>query len=128
MKVKGWAMSIQTYQKASLQGENPRSTEYRLLGQVTKALMDVADAGPVDIARKVEALDWNRRVWSTFATDCSSNDNQLPDQLRAAFISLSIWVSKHSSAVMREGADIQDLIDINTTIMQGLAAGESQAA
>jgi len=63
------------FQKASLQGENPRSTEYRLLGQVTKALMDSADAGSADLRRKAEALDWNRRVWSAFATDCASSEN-----------------------------------------------------
>ncbi len=120
-------MSIQTYQKASLQGENPRSTEYRLLGQVTKALMDSADAGSADLRRKAEALDWNRRLWSAFATDCASSENRLPDTLRAAFISLSIWVSKHTSAVMRDGADIQDLIDVNRTIMQGLGGGDAQA-
>ena len=41
--------------------------------------------------------------------------------LRANIISLSIFVSKHTSAIMRENEDIQDLIDINRLIMQGLS-------
>ena len=67
-----------------------------------------------------ETLDWNRRIWSAMALDCSDRENKLPEALRAGIISLSLFVSKHSSAVMRGTADIETLVDINRTIMQGL--------
>lgn len=113
-------MALSAYQNAATRVEDPRSTEYRLFAQVTRALIKAAEADLLDMKTRSEALDWNRRVWSAFAIDCAEPDNKLPEGLRAAIISLSIFVSKHSSAVMREGADIDILIEINKTIMQGL--------
>ena len=94
-------MSLQAYQRAAQQAESPRDTEYRLFGQVTRALMTAAEADVNDIKTRIEALDWNRRVWSALAADCSTPENTLPVQVRAQIISLSIWVSRHTSAVMR---------------------------
>ena len=37
-------MSLQAYQKAAQRAENPREAEYRLFGQVTRALMEAAQA------------------------------------------------------------------------------------
>lgn len=120
-------MALSAYQNASTRAEDPRSTEYRLFAQVTRALITASEADLMDMKTRSEALDWNRRVWSAFAIDCAEPDNKLPEGLRAAIISLSIFVSKHSSAVMREGADIDILIEINKTIMQGLQP-QSRAA
>ena len=76
----------------------------------------------------MDALDWNRRLWSALASDCSDPSNAMPMAARAQIISLSIWVSKHTSAVMRKEEDIQDLIDINRLIMQRLSGGAPQEA
>jgi flagellar protein FlaF len=121
-------MSYQAYQTASARSEDPRSTEYRLLGQVTRALMEASESKSWELRRRADALDWNRRIWSTFAADCASQGNQLPDQLKAGIISLSIFVSKETSAVMRGDSDFQALIDINRTVMQGLAPAVSAQA
>ncbi|MGJ3230577.1 MAG: flagellar biosynthesis regulator FlaF [Oceanicaulis sp.] len=121
-------MSYKAYQTASARTEDPRSTEYRLMGQVTRALMEAKDAPSTEIRRRASALDWNRRVWTAFAADCASPDNRLPDSLRASIISLSIFISKETSAAMRGGGDIDTLIDINRTIMQGLAPQAAAAA
>jgi flagellar protein FlaF len=121
-------MSLQAYQQASARAEDGKSAEYRLFGQVTRALME-ADKAPVeDIRTRIDALDWNRRLWSTLASDCSNPDNLLGGPMRAQIISLSIWVSKHSSAVMRQEEEIGPLVDINRIIMQGLAGGPATAA
>jgi flagellar protein FlaF len=121
-------MSYQAYQRTSARSEDPRSTEYRLLGQVTRALMEAQDADAREIRKRAEALDWNRRVWSAFAADCANPSNGLPESLRASIISLSIFISKETSAAMRGGGDIETLIDLNRTIMQGLEPGAQQAA
>jgi flagellar biosynthesis activator protein FlaF len=49
-------------------------------------------------------------------------ENQLPLALRGQIISLAMWVARYSSEVLRDGADIDPLIDINRTMMEGLAA------
>jgi flagellar protein FlaF len=114
-------MSLQAYQRTQKTTENPRDTEYRLFGQVTRALIDARDASRQD-KRLIDALDWNRRMWSSFATACTTDDNSLPESLRAQIISLSIWVTRYSGSVMRDGASLEPLIDINRTIMEGLSA------
>ena len=122
-------MSLQAYQQAATRAESPRDMEYRLFAQVTKALMDAAALDRSEVGKRADALDWNRRLWSTLGADCSDPDNQLPAPLRASFISLSIWVSKHTSAVIRRQEDIEALIDVNKMIMQGLASqGDAAAA
>lgn len=118
-------MSLQAYQSAAQRAENPRQLEYRLFGQVTRALIEAAAVPVEDMATRIDALDWNRRLWNALASDCAAETNQLPDQLRASIISLSLWVNRHSSAIMRREEEFQDLIDVNRMIMQGL---ETQAA
>ncbi|MGL1311230.1 flagellar biosynthesis regulator FlaF, partial [Vibrio parahaemolyticus] len=79
-----------------------------------------SDADPTDFSTRIRALDWNRRVWAALANDCMNDNNGLPEAVRASIISLSIWVSKHASAVMRREEGFQPLIDVNRIIMQGL--------
>lgn len=119
---------LQAYKQAATRTETPREMEYRLFGQVTRALMHAATVEPTETAVRIDALDWNRRLWSTLATDCSDPGNAMAMPLRAQIISISIFVSKHSSAVMRGDEDFQTLIDINRSIMQGLAPDTAQAA
>lgn len=113
-------MSLQAYERAQNTTQSPKQVEYRLFGQVTGALIDASASGERDKAF-FEAIDWNRRLWSTLSTDCGAKGNKLPDQLRAQVVSLAIWVGKYSSKVALGKADIQDLIDVNKTIMEGLA-------
>jgi len=114
-------MSYQAYQKAQQSSETPSQIEYRLFVQVTNALIAAQDQN-LKGAELVSVLDWNRRMWSTLSSDCGTEGNSLPSSLRAGIISLSIWVSKHSSSIVRGEESIKDLIDINRTIMEGLAA------
>ena len=114
-------MSLNAYKAAATRAENPRELEYRLFGEVTRALMHAATVDASDITTRINALDWNRRLWSTLATDCSDPDNALGMSLRAQIISISLFVSKHSSAIMRGEDDFEALIDINRSVMQGLA-------
>jgi flagellar protein FlaF len=120
-------MSLQAYQKAAEQAENPKQAEYRLFGLVTRALMQAAAADDKDVRTRIKALHWNRRLWSALANDCACDGNALPMEARAQIISLSIWVSRHTSAVMQRQEQIQPLIEINRIIMQGLS-GQTQAA
>lgn len=114
-------MSLQAYKTASTRAETPREMEYRLFGQVTRALIAASQVDKSDIATRIDALDWNRRLWSTLATDCSDSNNAMAAPLRAQFISLSLFVGRHSSAIMRGEEDFEPLIEINKMIMQGLA-------
>ena len=102
--------------------------EYRLFGQVTRALIEASKTDPNDLSTRMDALDWNRRVWSTLAAECGRPENALPKPLRASIISLGIWVGKHTSLVIRGEDDFEALIEVNRMIMQGLAGGQQAAA
>lgn len=125
-------MSLHAYQQAATRAESPREMEYRLFTQVTRALAEAALLPPENIAGRMDALDWNRRIWTTLGADCSLPNNTLPGALRASIISLSLWVSRHTSQVMRREEEIEPLIEVNRMVMQGLSgrleAPNAQAA
>jgi len=112
-------MTLKAYQSTQRATEDPRATEYRLFGQVTGALIDAQKRG-VAGGPLAEALDWNRALWRTLAADCMDDRNLLTEDVRAKIVSLSLWITKYSKQVTREGASLDPLIEINRTIMQGL--------
>lgn len=121
-------MSIQAYQNAARKTESPRQTEFRAFAQATRGLIDAASLPTNEVGRRAEALAINRRLWSLLASDCAAEGNSLPQGLRAQIISLSLFVDRHSSAVMRQDASFDVLIEINRTIMQGLSPAQPAMA
>ena len=121
-------MSIRAYQTTAQKTEGPRQTEYRAFALATRGLIDAAALPAAEIGRRAEALAKNRELWSLLAADCAADGNQLPQTLRAQIVSLAMFVDRHSSAVMREGASFDVLIEINRTIMQGLSPVATPAA
>jgi flagellar protein FlaF len=112
-------MTLQAYQNTQRITEDSRSTEYRLFGQVTGALIDAQKPG-TDAVPLVEAIDWNKKLWRTLAADCMDDRNQLPQDVRAKIVSLSLWIAKYSRQVTRNGAPLDPLIEVNRNMMQGL--------
>jgi len=113
-------MSLQAYRQAAERAEHPRDSEFRLFGEVTRALMDAAESPAEAFVERIKALDWNRRLWMTLAADCARPGNTLPPELRAQIISLSMWVGRHTNAVVRQEEPVGPLIEINRIMMQGL--------
>lgn len=110
----------QAYGRVQNVTENPRAVEYRLLGQVTAALTRARD-GQRGTAEFVDALLWNKKVWDAFIVDLSSEGNRLPNQLRAQIIGIGLWVGRETIQVLDGPGDIDSLINVNKTIMEGLA-------
>ena len=116
------------YQNTATQTESQRDKEYRLLGQVTAALIDceplfeTAASDPVKMAKVVDAVTWNKKVWDLFIHDSGLASNPLPKDLRSDIVSLGIWVNKETGAILDdEGGDINALIAVNRAILRGLA-------
>jgi flagellar biosynthesis activator protein FlaF len=114
-------MSLTAYQQASARVEDPKEVEYRLFGMVIHALMDVEAMDRCNLGALASVLDWNKRIWVALAEDCANEGNGHNEALRAGIISLAMFVEKYSVQVIRDGADVGALIDINRTVMQGLA-------
>ena len=115
MSYNGYAV----YKTVQNKTDDPRDVEYRLLAQVTASLMRARD-NPKEIHDKVKAILWNRDVWSALRVDLSDENNQLPKQLRASLISVSLWIEKETQALLNGNGDMDAVIDINRNIMAGL--------
>lgn len=107
------------YKRVQNTVDSPRSIEYRLLGQVTAALLD-AQNHPKDAPKRVDAVLWNKSIWSAFRVDLVGADNKLPKDLKARLISLSIWVDRETFDILDNKSDLQAIIDVNKLIMEGL--------
>ncbi len=127
---------IDAYKKTITQTATSRDTEYRLLAQVTSELIKAVENkkgamnDPTKMAQVASALNWNKQVWDIFVEDCGTAGNQLPRDLRAAIVSLGIWVTKETAIALEGEGDIDSLIAVNRDIMKGLKpsqAGDSQA-
>ena len=112
-------MSIQAYQRTVTQAESPRELEYRAFGKATAGLVRCRDEA-LGKAAIFEACEFNRKLWAVMSADCALPENGLPAPLRASIVSLAIWVAKYTREVMRDGASVDPLIDVNTSIMEGL--------
>ena len=117
---------IDAYKKALNKTASSRNAEYRLLAQVTAALIEAKEADgdmrkdPTKMKMLAHALNWNNEVWSTFMDDCRSEDNKLPEKLRGGILSLGIWVNKETQAALNGDVGLDALISVNRDIMKGL--------
>lgn len=122
---------IDAYKKTITQTATSRDTEYRLLAQVTSELIKAIDNkegasnDPTKMAQVASALNWNKQVWDVFVEDCGTAGNQLPRDLRAAIVSLGIWVTKETAIALEGEGDIDSLIAVNRDIMKGLKPSQS---
>lgn len=120
-------MSLAAYNSVRSLSEAPRETEHRLMGQITGEMIAARDAGLAG-APLASTLYRNRQMWSLFSADCAARGNGLPEQLRASIISLALWVDRHSSEVVAGREAIDDLIEVNRSVMEGLVSANRMAA
>ena len=118
-------MSVDQYAKVQKTTMSARDAEYTAFARSTRALMDASE-NKDDFKQLANAIHINRSLWETLAHDCASDKNALPENTRAAIISLARWVSSESRNIIRKKADIGSLIDVNRIIMDGLAGRASQ--
>ena len=116
-------MSLTSYQTTQNATEHPRQVEYRLFAQITRGLLTADQLeGPGRPSAIAEAVFRNRSLWMALEADCIGAQNALPVPLRAAIISLSLWVNRHSSTVLKGKGSLDALIDINRNVMEGLSS------
>ena len=115
----------QTAYAATAPVRTSRDTEYAAFQKVTAQMLRVFRAGG-PMADRAAALHRNRQLWTTLATDLASDDNDLPEALRAQLLSLADFSILNGRAALSDPEAMRPLIDINTAVMRGLS-GESGA-
>lgn len=118
-------MSVAAYRQSVRDTLSPREVELKVFQQVTADLE--ACRGPITMDA-VRAVGRNRQLWHVLLSDLSQPDNVLPDSLKAGLISLGLWVDRYSGQVLNEDRPLAPLIDVNRTVMQGLARRDAAVA
>ena len=107
------------YAPATAPLRTPKSLEYNAIARVTHKLKQGQDRMGQDFPSLVRALEQNRKLWQIFATEVASDQNGLPQALRAQIFSLAEFTFAHTRQVLNRKTDASDLIEINTAIMRG---------
>jgi flagellar protein FlaF len=115
------------YGKVMRETESPREIEYRVFEQITAALED-AEHPDAHFTTRIAAMHRNRELWLTLTCDLANENNELPNSLRASLISLGLWVVRETQRLKRNSGSLADLIEVNRSIMRGLAAAPGGAS
>jgi flagellar biosynthesis activator protein FlaF len=124
-------MSVSAYKSVIRENEAPRQIERRVFAKITYNLERHAEEYDfsetyLDRIRILsgglrQALLDNLKLWSALKFDLMSPANRLPPDLRAGLLSIAIWVEKQTAQVTGGEDGVLDLIEVNRSILDGLA-------
>jgi flagellar protein FlaF len=125
------AMSVAAYKSNIRETENPRDIERRILlrlvGEMDRhatefdASREKSERVAILAGGLRETLAENIKFWSALKLDLAEPGNQLGPDLRAALISLALWVERQSAEVMGGERGLAALVSTNRAIATGLA-------
>lgn len=109
---------------ANMTVSDPREFEGSLLIKAASKLQTAKDTCAKLDPTLTEALLYNRKLWSIFATSVVEHDDGLPKEIRENIANLSIFVFKQTSAITSQPTPgkLDTLININRQIAAGLFA------
>ena len=85
-------------------------------------LLERAQEAGANSREAVEALLFLRRLWEFFMLHLASDENRLPEKLRADLISIGLSMLREAERIKKgEAQDFTVLKDISQTIADGLA-------
>jgi len=98
-----------------------RANEVRALDHAIR-LMRAAQVAGHGSREAIEAMFFVSRLWGVLLEDLASDDNGLPEELRARIISIGIWALKFVEEFRRgTKQNFQPLIDVSGILLQGLS-------
>lgn len=111
---------IAAYQQQQKRNLSPREVEAMAF---TKAalLLEEAKGKSRNVDEYAKALRFNHLLWTIIQADLTDPANQLPDEIKANVMSLSIFVDKQTTKALRSSEPRE--LDILITINRNLAAG-----
>ena len=104
-----------------VQFENKREMDAAAFSQAAYVL-DQARQKIDDTDACEKALKYNQLLWSIVQADVAEGNNELPDELKANLMSLSLFVDKQTSKGLSDLTEelLDSLININLNISEGL--------
>ena len=119
---------LQAY--AQTQKSSMSSREIEAMAFTKAALMlDEASKSLDDYDSYASALKFNQLLWTIIQADIVDKENQLPPQIKANILSLSIFVDRQTIKALAETKkeNLDVLISINKNLAEGLLTREDQA-
>ena len=69
----------------------------------------------------VQAIHFLNRVWTTFVEELGSEENELPQELRANLISIGLWLLREAEEIRQGRSDnFEGLIEVSQIIRDGI--------
>ena len=116
-------LALQGYANKAAPTRTPRGIEYEVFARVTHRMNTAARKGDAGYPELVSALHDNRQLWTLLAAEVATDDNQLPQDLRARIFYLAEFTQAQSRKVLNKTASPAALIEVNAAIMRGLRSG-----
>lgn len=119
---------VSAYSDAQKSSMSPREIEAMAL---TKAafLLEEAKKDVDNYQAFSQALRFNHLLWTIIQTDITDKANNLPPELKANIMSLSIFVDKQTAKALAEGVGglLDVLVNINRNLAEGLRVTQPDA-
>jgi flagellar biosynthesis activator protein FlaF len=114
------------YAKTQQQTSNPRDLEANLLMRAAARLQGIKDNWSEKQGELVDALTYNRKLWTVFLTSMADESCPLPLDVRNNIASLATFVLNHSIKCV--GADNPSVLDVLINLNRSIATGLRSAA
>ena len=108
-----------------IQFDNKREMDAAAFSQAAYVL-DQAKQKMSDTDFCEKTLKYNQLLWSVIQADVAETGNDLPDELKANLMSLSLFVDRQTTKALADPTAelFESLISINLNIAEGLLEGQ----
>lgn len=115
------SLAYKAYGDIQQRTASDKEIEYALFLQITQDLESVASEDKPVPAVWADAVSRNLQMWTLLAADLMGDNNALHEDIKRGLLVLSEFVRRTSMTILSGGEGIDELIDINKTIMKGLS-------
>ena len=107
---------------------DPKAAEARVLTDITRRMIAAWNDPRTPFGQRAEILHDNRRLWMAIGAAVFSDENAMPEALRASLAGLSAFVDRETDNLLSSKGDIRVLVEINRRIIAGLTQPAEAAA
>lgn len=112
---------------ASAPIKSSKDAEIEIILDTTRRLSRAYTTQGTDYASFALALQDNRKLWITLATDVATSGNLLSADLRAKIFYLAEFTQDYTRKVLSKNLSPEPLLDVNLAILRGLTPDRSVA-
>ena len=113
-------MVSRVYSQVSRKTASEHVNELAVFEQITGELEAIAHADRPNPAAWGDAITRNMQLWTIVSADLMKPENALPEETKQGLMQLGLFVLTHSQKVLAGDEEMDVLIDINRSIIEGL--------